>query len=406
MNFRISTIPIVGLISAEALSFLGNQVAAVAIPILVLQYTQSPMVTGIASMGNIIPIGIAALLGGRAIDRFGAWPISVIADVLSCLSVSALPLAFMYFSNVPPALIFLLVFAGALFDPTGMAARQTLVPRLSRLAGKPLERVNTLRGGLENGADFIGPVVGVSLISLIGTINTFFVNAASFLLCAIIFVLAVPRKGNRSGSSPTHDILLGVRLVFRNAQLRTLAVTGMVANLVLLPFLGLMLPVLAVQVFGSTALLGICLSAFGASATLGALSFSKLNSLFSRSLIFYGGLLVTATAIALCSVATTPQSVVLLAACAGLVLGAGNPLEQTVLQEQTPQTSMGQVFTALTAVRFAAGPLGLLVAGITVEFIGVTTALLMGGGLLMFAAILGWHTAPLQEKKRHATNRT
>src|SRR6185295_13567428 len=102
-------------------SLLGNQIAAVAIPILVLQFTHSPLVTGVAAAGNIVPIILAAILGGRAIDRFGAWNMSVAADLLSYCSVLALPLAFIYLDQVSPFLIFVLVFLGALFDPTGIS---------------------------------------------------------------------------------------------------------------------------------------------------------------------------------------------------------------------------------------------------------------------------------------------
>lgn len=398
MNVRVATIPITGLLSAEFLSLLGNQIAAVAIPILVLQYTQSPIATGIASAGNIIPIVIAAFLGGRAIDRFGAWPLSLLADLLSCISVLALPLAFIYSSRISPALIFLLVFVGALFDPTGIAARQTLVPGLARLARKPLDKVNTLRGGLENGADFIGPIIGVGLIGLIGAINTFFVNAASFLLCAAIFALTVPKRLNVSTDNSGNNLLSGARFIFQHSQLRTLAVMGVFVSLVILPFLGLLLPVLATQVFNNTALLGVCLSAFGISATLGALSFSKLNRLYSRSLIYYGGLLVTAFAILLCGIVTAQYGIVLSSALAGLLLGAGNPLEQTILQEETPGRIAGQVFTSLNAIKFAAGPIGLLLVGVAIEFTGVKIVLVFGGVLLMIAAILGWITAPLQAR--------
>jgi MFS family permease len=389
-----------GLVSAEFLSLLGNQVAAVAIPILILQYTQSPMVTGIASAANILPIVLAGFFGGRAIDRFGAWRLSVIADLLSSLSVLVLPLAFLYFSNLSAALLFLLVFIGALFDPTGIAARQTLVPSLARLAGRPLERVNTLRGGLENGADFIGPILGVALIAAIGTIKTFFVNAASFLLCAVIFALAVPEKRSQSSQSRNQDVLLGARFIFGNARLRALAVTGLIAGFVILPFLGVLLPVLTTQGFHNSSLLGLCVSAFGVSATLGALSFSKLRAFFSRSLIYYGGLLITAFAIVLCGVVTTQYGVVLSAALAGLLLGAGNPLEQTILQEETPKIFAGQVFTAFTAIRFATGPLGLLLAGLATELTSVKKVLVVSGGLLLITAISSWFTAPLQEKNR------
>ncbi|HWN98688.1 MAG TPA: MFS transporter [Blastocatellia bacterium] len=400
MRPRVSTLPIAGLVTAEFLSLLGNQVAAVAMPILVLHYTQSPLVTGIASAGNVIPIVIAAIVGGKAIDRFGAWHLSVVADLMSGLSVLALPLAFKYFSRVPPGIVFLLVFIGALFDPTGVAARQTLVRGLSRLGGQPLKRINTFRGSLENAADFIGPVIGVGLIASIGTINTFFANAASFLLCASIFALAVPRKPSTSATTSS-DVLTGVRFIFGHPQLRTLAVFGLIGNFVILPFLALLLPVLATQVFGSTTLLGICLSAFGVSATVGALSFSKLSSLFSRSLIFYGGLLTTASAIAFCGFFTTQFGVAFSSALAGLLLGASNPLEQTILQEETPKPLAGQVFTSLTAIRFASGPPGLLIAGALIELIGVKAVLVSGGGLLIIAAMLGWHRAPLQDTNRH-----
>ncbi|PSB19450.1 MFS transporter [Phormidesmis priestleyi ULC007] len=398
INLRTSTIPLFGLISAEFLSLLGNQIAAIAIPILILQQTQSPLMTGIASAANIIPILMAAFVGGRAIDRLGAWSVSIIADLLSCISVLTLPLAFIYLGKVSPSLVFLLVFVGALFDPSGIAARQTLVPRLARFARKPLEKVNTLRGGLENGADFVGQIVGVGLIGTVGTINAFFVNAASFLLCAIIFILAVPKTQKRLPASFHTDILLGIRFIFGNSQLRSLALIGMIANFVILPFLGLLLPVLTTQVFNNPTLLGACLSAFGINATLGALSFSWLSRLCSRSLIFYGRLLVSGVAIALCGFFTTqPSIIIILSAFAGLLLGAGNPLEQTILQEETPQMLAGQVFTSLIAISFAAVPLGLLLAGAVTQLSSVETVLGLSGGLLMIAAIVGWSAAPFQK---------
>ncbi|NJM70211.1 MAG: MFS transporter [Scytonema sp. RU_4_4] len=173
------------------LSQVGNQIAAVAIPILVLQFTHSAIATGIAGAGNIIPIVLAVFVGGKAIDQFGAWRVSVAADVLSGISVLLLPLVFIGFKSVSAIAIFLLVFVGALFDPTATSARQTLVPKFAKLARIPLEKVNGYRGSLENGADLLGPVVGAGLINLIGTVNTFFVNAASFFICAVMFAIAL-----------------------------------------------------------------------------------------------------------------------------------------------------------------------------------------------------------------------
>ncbi|MFH7029505.1 MAG: MFS transporter [Heteroscytonema crispum UTEX LB 1556] len=410
MESNLRSLPIICLIIAESLSLLGNQIAAVAIPVLVLQFTHSALIVGIASAGNIIPIVLAAIFGGRAIDRFGASNISVCADILSFFSVLALPLAFIYFAPVSPLLIFLLVFFGALFDPTGISARQTMVPSLVKLSGKSLQKINSWRGGLENGADFLGPVIGVSLIGWTGIANTFYINAVTFLLCASIFAIAIPKKreiqsmGNRDAASGS--LKKGITFIFKQPQIRPLAIIGMVANFAILPFLSLLLPVLATQKFGSNTLLGTSLSVFGLAATIGAASFSLLSNRFSRSAIYYGGLLVTGGSIMLCALATNKYEVILFAALAGLLLGAGNPLQQTILQEQTPENIAGQVFTSLTAIHFIGGPFGLLLAGIITELSHIEMVFLLTGSLLIASAIFGWYRLPLLRSNRYLTNRS
>ncbi len=247
LSFRSPTtrsLPLVCLIAAEFLSQVGNQIAAIAIPILVLQFTHSAIATGIAGAGSIIPIVLAAFVGGKAIDRFGAWRVSIVADVLSGFSVLLLPFVFIEFKSVSPIVIFLLVFVGALFDPTAVSARHTLVPKFAKLAGVPLDKVNGYRGSLENGADLLGPVVGAGLISWMGTVNTLFINAASFFVCAVVFVIAVPRPRHQRFKGEKIDPIAGIRFILQQRQLRSLTLSGMVLNFVLLPFLGLLLPVL------------------------------------------------------------------------------------------------------------------------------------------------------------------
>jgi predicted MFS family arabinose efflux permease len=291
-----------------------------------------------------------------------------------------------------------LVFVGALFDPPGTSARQTLVPKFARLSRTPLDKVNGYRGGLENGADLLGPVVGVSLISLIGTVNTFFVNAASFFVCAVMFAIAIPRRHNKGFYGEGGDPIAGARFILRNRQLKSLAMGGMVLNLVLLPFLGLLLPILTTQKFASTALLGVCLSLFGMAATLGALCYSNVIKLFSRSAVYYSGLLLTAISIILCSAVETKYTLMLSVVLGGLLLGAGNPLEQTILQEVTPRKIAGQVFTSYGAMHFAAGVLGLILAGVVTELTNVNLVLTISGGFLAISAVIGWCLLPLSDK--------
>jgi MFS family permease len=400
MNRKLRSIPLFCSIGAEFISHLGNQIAAVTIPILVLQYTHSAIATGIAAAGNILPIVLAAFVGGKTIERFGARRVSIVADGLSGISVLLLPLVFLGFKSVPSIVIFLLVFVGALFDPTATAARQTLVPKFARIAGIPLTKVNGYRGSLENGADLLGPILGALLIGSFGTINTFFANAASFFICTMVFAIAIPRQRHRVCQSERKvDPIAGIRFIFQHSQLRSIAISSMALNFVLLPFLGLLLPILTIQKFDNTALLGICLSLFGMAATIGALSFSNLARLLDRSTIYYGGLLLVAIAIILCGIVETPSGIMFSVTIGGLLLGAGNPLEQTILQEVTPSKIAGQVFTAHTAISFAAGLIGLPIAGIFTELTNVNLVLIISGSFLAICSAICWYFLPLSNRK-------
>ncbi len=401
MKWNSQSIPLHGLMAAEFLSLLGNQIAAVAIPLIVLQFTHSPMAAGVAGAGNVLPILFAALIGGKVIDTFGALWASITADLMSFVSVLCLPLVLINFSDVSPIVLFVLVFIGALFDPTGVSARQALVPSLARLSRVSLVKINGYRGALENGADLAGPIVGTTLFSLIGAANTFFLNALSFLVCATILYFCIRRKKRKPSkfrrlTKEEGSLFQGVRFILANPSLRAMALVGMVANFVVLPFLGLLLPVLVTQKFGDPMILGVILSVFGLAATFGALGFSRLAERISRSMIYYGGLVVTALSIGASALVETPFGVIVSAAFAGLLLGASNPLEQTIFQEQVPRKIAGQVFTSQNALRFLGGPLGLLLAGIAVEFLGVDWGLLAGAAILFFSTLLGMFVAPLK----------
>jgi MFS family permease len=390
--------PLTALMGAEFLSQLGNQIAAIAIPLLVLEFTGSPLLTGLAGAANILPVFLAALLGGRAIDRLGAWWVALVADSLSLFSVLLLPILFLTSENPHPLWIFLLVFAGALFDPTCATAKQTMVPRLARFARRPLESVNSRRGGLENSADFFGPLVGSAIIGVAGVVAVFFINAASFALSALLVGVLIPqpRRARRKLVS-SRTAAGGLKFIFADRSLRGLAIAGMAANAVILPFLGLALPMLVTRELQSPALLGVAVSVFGLAATAGAFLFSRLAKFMSRSAIFYGGLILTALSFSACGLVSSAVLLLIFSSSAGILLGAGNPLEQTVLQERVPPAISGQIYASLTAARYAAGPLGLLLAGFVAEQLNIKIVLLGSGALLFFTAILGWVLWPIDQ---------
>src|SRR5690348_711012 len=86
--------PIYALLTANAISLTGNMMTAVAIPWFVLQTTGSAAQTGLSAFASTLPIFFSGLIGGVLVDRIGAKRMSIIADVLSMVTVALVPLLY------------------------------------------------------------------------------------------------------------------------------------------------------------------------------------------------------------------------------------------------------------------------------------------------------------------------
>ncbi|GAA3291809.1 hypothetical protein ACFFON_00230 [Arthrobacter citreus] len=78
-------------LTSHALSLLGNSIAAIALPLIVLQATGSVMSAGILAVSTAVPAFLAGLLTGVVIDRMNRRIASAAADVISAVSLAALP---------------------------------------------------------------------------------------------------------------------------------------------------------------------------------------------------------------------------------------------------------------------------------------------------------------------------
>ncbi len=124
-------------LAANAISLLGNVMAAVAIPWFVLVETGSALQTGIAAVFASAPLAIGALFGGTITDRIGPRAASIVGDLLSAGSVAGIPLlhslGVLEFWH-----LLVLAFLGALFDAPAASARAAETSpswRSSRSAG-------------------------------------------------------------------------------------------------------------------------------------------------------------------------------------------------------------------------------------------------------------------------------
>jgi MFS family permease len=388
---RRTKLPLYALLAANAVSLLGNVVAAVAIPWLVLEETGSAALTGLAASFAALPLAAGALFGGAVVDRIGARRASIIADLASGGAVAAIPLLDAA-GRLSFAAIAAAAFLGALFDAPGQAARQALVPELAERAGVPLERANSLLVGTEHIGYVLGAPAAGALVALVGPAEALWVDAASFAACALLVALAVPgvRLAVEPGRRYVQDLIEGLRFVRHDAVLLALLANMTLGNLLISPLAPVILPVYAREELGGPGELGLTIAAYGAGGIAGTALFAAValragrNGLYVASKVAYAALWP--------ALILLPELAVLLLLlfAIGLVAGAINPLLATVRQERAPPELRGRVLATSAAGVAIAVPIGTLLGGLAIEWLGLRTAIavLAAGNILLSLAVV------------------
>ncbi|MGO3032018.1 MAG: MFS transporter [Microbacterium gubbeenense] len=185
-------------LGSYSLSLLGNGIASVLFPLLVLAKTGDILAAGILAS---VTAGVAAVVGvlaGVLVDRVNRRTVSIISDVLSAGSVAALPVVDALWGLNLTWFIVLGVI-GAFGDMPGMTARETMLPRVALLGGGnpgALDRLVGVRESLSAVLMLIGPGVGGLLVYLLGVSSAaLFITAGTSLAAAVLSFAISPRAG-------------------------------------------------------------------------------------------------------------------------------------------------------------------------------------------------------------------
>ena len=306
----------------------------------------------------------------------------MVADLLSAVAVCLIPLLHATAGLTLWPLIGL-VFLGALLDAPGATARESLLPDLAAAAGMPPERANAAYQTIQRASLLLGPLLAGGLIGVIGAANVLWFDAVTFLVSAGLIARFAPRRTARENAAAggvrsryLDELWAGVRFIRRDPLLVRLVGVTAVLNLVESPVWGVVLPVFAREAFGSAGALGLLYASIGVGSVAGAVVYGAVGHRLPRWPVFITGFL--GIGLPLFGLAFTPplwlaMAILLLI---GVAAGPINPIFMTVRQERVPPELRGRVFGAITALCYAAIPLGLVAGGVLLDLLGIRTTLL------------------------------
>ncbi|MCZ8377322.1 MFS transporter [Mycobacterium sp. CPCC 205372] len=390
----------------------GNGISLVAFPWLVLQRNGSAVDASIVAMAGTLPLLVATLIAGAAVDYLGRRRVSMISDALSAISVAAVPVLAWVFGVevINVGVLAGLAALGAFFDPAGMTARETMLPEAAHRAGWTLDRANSVYEAAFNLAYIVGPGIGGLLIATLGGVNTMWVTAGAFLLSiAAIAVLRLEGAGTPDRAELPEGVWAGIveglKFVWHTPVLRALAFVDLAATGLYMPMESVLFPKYFTD-RDEPAQLGWVLMALSIGGLIGALGYAVLSRHMSRRAVMLTALLTLGVAMTVIAFLPPLPIILVLSAIVGFVYGPMAPIYNYVMQTKAPQHLRGRVVGMMGSLAYAAGPLGLILAGpladsagLHITFLALSVPmLLLGVAAVFLPALRELDRAPVAER--------
>jgi MFS family permease len=383
---------------AELLSIFGDQMARVALSVLVFQDTKSATLTGLTYALTYAPSLLGGILLSGLADRFPRREVMVVVDLVRAglillVAIPAMPLWAM----------FVLVGSVSLLNPVFKSSQLALLPDM--LEGDKYIAGMAIRNITVQSAQLAGFAGGGALIAAVDPHIALVIDAATFIVSATILRVGVRVRPAAAvkGSRPPFfsSIGQGSKLVFADSGLRALLLFTWLMGL--LPVYDGIAAPYAETFGGGSAAVGLVLASDPLGSVLGAFIFTRWVSPAVRPKL--PGLLSLAAAVPLLLCYFQPglwSSLILFTVSGGI--GTVALMQATAsLSLAVPDASRAQVMglsnTGMTTV-MGVSP---LIGGVLADQVGPQTTVAAFGtaGLLLAVPLaIVWHRNIVRSPER------
>jgi len=384
--------------TAATISSFGTALTAVALPVLVVDVLRaSPVQLGVVNAAQFVPYAVLGLFAGVLVDRWRRRPVLVWASAGRAICLGVVPALWLLGVLRIWQVVVLLLFFGA-FSVFGFAATQSLLPQIV-----PRPKVLAANAALDQSdaaAQTAGPALGGLLTGLLGAPVAIAVDAASYLLDAVLIGTLRVTEPARAAPGRRHlrrEIAEGVRWTYRHPVLGPLAASTHVwflANAAATTVLTLV----ALRGLGLSAVgFGVGLAVAGVAALIGATVAPRAGRRLGQGRVVTLGRAaypVAWTVTALLptgsgtSTAATIAALYLALAVHGFAGGLENANEMSYRQLVTPDRLLGRTNGTMRSANRTMGAIGALAGGALAAVAGTRVALFAAVGVFAAAFLV------------------
>ena len=384
--------------ASSTITAFGAQVTNLALPLTAaLLLSATPLEMGILVALETLPFALVSLHAGVMLDRVRKMPVVIACGAGRGIALMTIPVA-AWGGFLSIHLLFAVGFICGVQNVIGGAAYQVL---LAQLAGRRrLVEANAKIALGETSSALIGPGIAGGLIQLLTAPFAIALDALSFIASAWMLKGVHAPSDVAVTESPVsvgHEIMEGLRLVWHNRTLRSLAILA--GSWQLLHHMQIAVLILfATRDLGlSAGAIGFAFMFGGAGCVIAAATAERLARRFGVGPVIIAGLLMTAVGWQAYGLVRGSPTVAMIAlGVSMLVFDFGAVLfgiaYLSLRQAITPDRLLGRMTATMRFMTVAVAPLGSLAGGLTATLIGLRATLWTVGamGIVLSAAAVWW----------------
>ena len=376
----------------NTVSYIGQQMTAMAVALQVYAITGSSFYVGIVGLCSLVPLIVFGLYGGAVADVVDRRRLGLVtASGATVLSAALAVVAIAHVRHVWP--LYLIVALQAVCFAMNSPALSSMTPRLLP-AGK-LAAANALASLAGGVGQMAGPMLGGIFVGFWGYQAAYLIDVAAFT--ASLYAMwrlpaMLPGDPAEQAQAPQPaaarrrpSVLEGLRYLAARPNLRTTFVTDLCAMVLAQP--RVLFPAVAGLWFGGdTSTVGLLAAAPAAGALLGSVFSGWLGRVNRQGLAVLISIGSWGAAVAVFGLTRNLWLGLLFLALAGIADTVSMVFRNTMVQSAAPDDMRGRLQGVFLVVVVGGPRLGDFLAGSAADLFSPTAAV-VGGGLACIAAI-------------------
>ena len=389
---------------AAGVSGIGDGLVLAAFPLLATRLTDDPRLVVAVTVAARLPWLLVSLPAGALVDRSDRRRLVVTVELARALVLAAFAVTVATDHSALGAML-VTVFLIGVGQTFIASAAQAVLPGLVE-PGRLAHANGALYATQTSTENLIGPALG-GLLFAAAAFLPFLLDGFSFVLAAALMAVALPvatagATGRVSNSHLRTDIAEGFAYFMRTPVLRLIG--ALVASLAFCQAI-VFGPLVLFALHGldlSDAGYGLLLGVAAIGNVVGGMLAGRLDHRFGARILLPASGVLAAAGYAVCGLATGPAIAAIALGAEAVAVAVGNVASVTLRQRIIPNELLGRVGNVVRFFIYGAMPVGALLGGFLVEWLGVRAPFAAAAALQLVAvAVLG---PPLVRHLRSGVN--